>query len=236
MAMAEKAWAWHTVRGDGNGVAIMRDTLDRARRDMERLKAEHNATQAALIDLEKRIEDVSTYIRMAEFYADENAELAGRPRGGTSGAAVRMVIDHLRNVGHAVHTRQLLDMLKEGGVTIGGGNPVANLSGFLSRSEELTNSRSHGWALTEWGRVAPGAGPMAPWAVTVSAHHTTHRLDDGRMWVRRHSITRTDDLEPPPRDPPEPLHPESSNAKPPQADVTPDRQAASSDLDDDVSF
>jgi hypothetical protein len=77
---------------------------------------------------------------------------ASRTRAaGISATAVRMATEMIRERGESMHTRQILKALGERGVQIGGVNPVANLSGFLSRAPELQNSRAHGWSLREWG-------------------------------------------------------------------------------------
>lgn len=126
--------------------------IERAKADLSKMTTEISRLQMHLAMLQQRREKVSAYVEMAEFYETEDsvAETA-RPRGGTSGAAVRAAVEAIRTRRVAIHTRELLEMLTKQGLHIGGTNPVANLSGFLSRSDELRNSRANGWGLAEWG-------------------------------------------------------------------------------------
>ena len=157
----------------------MSDAVERAKRDLHRLRQEHAMTQASLQDLQARIDDVTIFLRMAEFYSDETAEMSGRARGGVSGAAVRATVDYIKQAGQPVHTRVLLDILKDRGIQIGGNNPVANLSGFLSRSDELINTRSSGWALAEWG--ADAADVARPGRVFVDGEMNAGRLAEANL-------------------------------------------------------
>jgi hypothetical protein len=68
----------------------------------------------------------------------------------------------LRKEGKPIHTRVLLSALAQQGISIRGSNPVANLSGFLSREKSrLRNSRMDGWSLREWDNP-PHSAPHTP--------------------------------------------------------------------------
>ena len=57
--------------------------------------------------------------------------------------------------GIRLHTSELLEVLKERGIEIGGEKPEANLSAYLSKSEDFENDRRFGWSLIN--KNAPGA-------------------------------------------------------------------------------
>ncbi len=129
----------------------MSEALDRAARDLEEVEAEIERAKAHLADLTQRCADIRTFMRMAALYeSGEGFAAINRQRGGVSGAAVRAVTTHLRETGKPAHTRDLIKLLATKNIIISGNNPLANLSGFLSRADELVNSRVNGWALTEW--------------------------------------------------------------------------------------
>ena len=153
--------------------------IERAKADLARIEADVERVRAQMASLGVRREKVRAYIEMAEFYESNDAEFeSARAKGGVSGAAVRASVEAIRERGKAIHTRELLEILGKQNIQIGGKEPVANLSGFLSRSDELRNSRAHGWGLAEWGSppddsmVAgqeelhssgpPSRGPIAP--------------------------------------------------------------------------
>lgn len=126
--------------------------VERAKSDLLRVTADIERARAQITTLTARREKISAYIEMAELYeSDESDEAIARVRGGVSGAAVRASVDAIRERGKPIHTRELLDLLSKQSIQIGGKEPVANLSGFLSRSDDLKNSRAHGWGLAEWG-------------------------------------------------------------------------------------
>ena len=123
---------------------------ERAQNDLRKVLLEISRLDAQIQTLRVRADKVRAYIEMAQIYeADVTAELP-KVRGGVSGAAVRAAVDAIRERGAPIHTRDLIDVLAAQGIQIGGSNPTANLSGFLSRSDELQNSRASGWGLSEW--------------------------------------------------------------------------------------
>ncbi len=195
----------------------MSDALERAKGDLLKLQAELARVTATTLDLQRRIVDVSTFIRMFDFYKEEGAEMA-RSRGGSSALAVQTVIEHLKSSGKAAHTRDLVEMLKQEGFAVGGKDPVANLSGFLSRSPDLMNSRSHGWALTTWGSAA-GDPDKAPQVAN-------------NVRVRRRPSLIAEQSEPSEE---EPEPPEWEPSEPPEPDEEPPETEPAED-DDDIPF
>ena len=214
----------------------MPSALERAKSDLLRLQTEYARAQAVVMDVSKRIEDVSTFIRMAEFYQDDAAEMAVQSRGGTSGAAVNMVIQFLNETGKSHHTRDLIELLKSKGVIIGGKDPVANLSGFLSRSDELRNVRPHGWVLASWdGHRAPAGNIDAPHPLSAGRPSTALFGPAPQASVVRHvqeprtarAVTDWGEQEPPEQEPPD-----EGPSEPPDEDT---RSYELPD-DDDVPF
>ena len=136
------------------GISLM-TPVDRAKADLAKMRADLGRLQVQMEMLSDRMRKVESYIEMASFYeTDEDAAEAARSRGGgISAIAVRLAVDMLKERGAPMHTREIIKELEAKGVVIGGSNPIANLSGFLSRSEELVNNRAIGWGLA--GRDLP---------------------------------------------------------------------------------
>jgi hypothetical protein len=138
-------------------------SVERAQSDLNRLQSEAHALRERLADIQQKITKVSAYLEMAKLYGDggviESVTSARASRAqpmGVSYRAVAMCVTAIREARKPLHTRELLEILRQQGLEIGGVNPIANLSGFLSRSSELRNSRTHGWSLKEW----PGDFPI----------------------------------------------------------------------------
>ncbi|WP_439549031.1 hypothetical protein [Falsiroseomonas sp.] len=149
-------------------------SVDRAKSDLNQLSGEADRLRKRLLAVDEEVAKLKAYIEMAQRYGEvgspRNVPLAvdaplpfNRPRkssGGIASRAVEATIQIIRHAGKAVATRELLDHLSDIGIVVGGTNPVANLSGFLSRSPALKNSRSRGWSLAEWpSDWAPGSEP-----------------------------------------------------------------------------
>ena len=144
--------------------------VDRAKADVSRMEAELSRLRAQIASLQSRVVKAQAYIEMAAVYeADDAPTDSTRARGGVSATAVRMAVEMIIERGAPMHTREILRELAARGVPIGGSTPVANLSGFLSRADELRNSRADGWGLAQWGtpvdeekdEEAHSAGPAA---------------------------------------------------------------------------
>jgi hypothetical protein len=72
------------------------------------------------------------------------------PQGGMSGRAINESIAVLRERGHPIRTNDLLKIIEDRGVRLGGAKPANALSGYLSRAPGLTADRTLGWSLEEW--------------------------------------------------------------------------------------
>lgn len=175
-AKAQFAWAiaWRLY------VSVDQTTpIERAKADLNKLNAEISRLHIQVKMTESRRDKVRAYIEMAEFYESEDAAVeSARPRGGVSGAAVRASAEAIRERKKHIHTRELLDILARQGIQVGGSNPAANLSGFLSRSDELKNSRSHGWGLAEWGDVPDEQPSTSVDQVRTRAGAVLQKLED----------------------------------------------------------
>src|SRR5438309_865891 len=103
--------------------------IDRAKADVTRLERDLARAQFQVQTLQSQILRVQTYIEMAEVYENEDRP-ASQPtnRGmGIAATSVRICIDAIRSRGERIHTRDLLKILHEQGVIIGGINPIGNL-------------------------------------------------------------------------------------------------------------
>ena len=104
--------------------------------------------------LETKQAKIEAYIEMTALYETEDGGAeAARARNGIAASAVRATVDMLSENKVRMHTRDILKALQDKGIVIGGSNPAGNLSGFLSRADELHNSRSAGWGLASWGEA-----------------------------------------------------------------------------------
>lgn len=140
----------------------------RAQEDLRRLRQEATDLETKLAEVKSKIEKLSIYIELSKVYGGQTylsppvnrspSPTGGRPKGGgISAAAVESAIAAITKAQSPLHTRKLLEILVAEGLEIGGVNPVANLSGFLSRSLALKNNRTHGWSLSAWPTpFAPG--------------------------------------------------------------------------------
>lgn len=139
--------------------------IERAKADLEKLENE-------IARIHERILKLRNYIEMAPLYdCDAPSGDTGRShRPGSSGAAVQASMDLILEKGQRIHTRALLDALLAKGIQIGGANPAQNLSGLLSRANELNNNRALGWGLAKWGDAAQGPVPE-PGANRDEAHN-----------------------------------------------------------------
>lgn len=141
-------------------------SLSKARTELTRVQREVSRLQELLNNAQALETKIMHYIEMVERFESGSGDPAGdkvahthsvgatdKPKPASSGVsydAVRATIRILREEGKPIRTVDLLPKLKMQGIEIGGNNPVANLSGFLSRSPELTANRSLGWHLSEW--------------------------------------------------------------------------------------
>ena len=136
------------------------EPVERAKADLRKLRADLLRAETQVVALNNRILKVEAYIEMVEVYESEVvAEEPGRTRFGVAAHTVRTAVQILAEAGRRMHTREVLEELGKRGVTVAGKDPAANLSGFLSRAEELHNNRAEGWGLRAWGN-APTVTPL----------------------------------------------------------------------------
>ncbi len=176
--LASCPWRVYTwPMGDGTGQAVT--PIERARSDIRRMRAELARAQAQVASLESRIAKTEAYVEMAAVYEVEDTQHEnGKPRsaGGAVALATQAAKEILRETGQSLPTRQILKRLEERGIQVGGRDPVANLSGFLSRDDDFTNSRATGWALSEWG------GDTAPAKAEPKSFSENVRSSGGASW------------------------------------------------------
>lgn len=148
-------------------------SVSRAEGDLARLDAEMQRLRARIAAMEEQAVKLRHYIEVArEYEGAQPVVVSGSGvaptltvrafayAGGITRTAVDTTIAILRERGQPMHTRPLLDELTRRGIVVGGSNPVANLSGFLSRaSDKLRNSRTYGWSLREWGEPGDDQPP-----------------------------------------------------------------------------
>ena len=128
-------------------------SIARAEAELTILKGEFERTRLRFAELQQRIAKIQNYIDVArEFESTEDALPDKRtriPQGGIGAQAIRLAIEMVRERGQPIPTRELVDMMKDRGLDVGGNNPITTLSSYLSRAPELSADRSRGWSLTE---------------------------------------------------------------------------------------
>lgn len=98
-----------------------------------------------------------------------------------SGAALAMTeqraVQLINEAGRAMHTRELLKKMEEGGLPVGGKNPIATLSARLSRAKKLYNTRIDGWAIREEVSEGDEAEGFTPAGEPSASHSTQHSAE-----------------------------------------------------------
>ena len=137
--------------------------------DLASLDAKVQHLRAHLAEAEEEASQLRTGLVLVRKYVKTRAEReADGPASTTAPASDRsngssktrratdMAIDLIRAKGQPIPTRDLLPQMEQRGLTIGGQNPVATLSGYLCRDRKrLVNGRKLGWKLVEWGDDTP---------------------------------------------------------------------------------
>jgi predicted secreted protein len=126
-----------------------------------------------LADIDEQARRLRTYVTIAREYAGARSEQGtvgpastAAPTSDTSNGktlscrVTDMAVDLIRAKGQPIHTRDLLPQMTQRSLTVGGRNPVANLSGYLCRDKtRLVSNRNLGWSLVEWGGDTPPNDP-----------------------------------------------------------------------------
>lgn len=81
-----------------------------------------------------------------------------------AGQVRALVIPYLKETGTRVQSSKILDFVQNRGVTLGGQNPLATLSSYLSGTPELDNVRGQGYGLREWSESQTETAPPAPYS------------------------------------------------------------------------
>lgn len=124
-------------------------SIDRARIDFQKAQQEVVRLKVILHHAEAHVVKLGHYIELAALYElTDDADPDSKPQSGSS--LVMGSIQIITERGVRQPTRLLVEELERRGYSIGGQNKVTNLSGTLSRSPELTASRTEGWGLKVW--------------------------------------------------------------------------------------
>lgn len=113
---------------------------------------ELKALKAQYAAIGNRIELLDEYVRIhRQLYGGETQSLlfpAPPEPTGNKGAAILTAVDRLLADGKRKSTRELLKLLANQGITVGGKDQVLSLSSYLSREKErYSSSRKEGWGL-----------------------------------------------------------------------------------------
>jgi hypothetical protein len=138
----------------GNAVAV--DIILRAKERRARLVAELARLDAFLAMAEDlaRDEDLS---RQTDRTAKGSRQMARRGAGADTVAAA---VEILRDCGHPLPTRELLPMIVNRGIEVGGKSPIATLSARLSGAKGVLQMSAGRWSLIEHSEaLGPEASP-----------------------------------------------------------------------------
>ncbi len=139
--------------------------------DLTRLDAENQRLRDQLAENEEEISQLRTYLVVERKYEKVRSKQETNGPAPTTVStsdtsngksktrrATDMAVDLIKAKGQPIHTRDLLPQMEQRGLTVGGRNPVATLSGYLCRDEKrLVNNRKLGWKLVEWGDDTPAS-------------------------------------------------------------------------------
>lgn len=154
-------------------------SVERAKLDLSRLTNEIDCLRSKLADLEAHATKIRIYLELAQVYSGASKrlgplvpnadQLVGKVAGstvvhrsasGVTAKATEFAVHFIGERGVPQPTQRLLYALEQAGIQIGGQNPIANLSGFLSRDGRLKNSRRHGWGLRSWPEWTAPTSPQ----------------------------------------------------------------------------
>lgn len=140
--------------------------IHKAKADLEAVRREISRLEMQLRAAKDRETKIAHYIEMAALYDSEGTDASDAGHngthldivadtrrtilGGVSGEALSICLIHLRETGKPARTRDLLDIVEQKGIQLGGRNPAANLSSLLSRETTVYSDRIRGWCLREW--------------------------------------------------------------------------------------
>lgn len=180
-------------------------SIERALADLAQLDAEAQRVRNRLTEIDEQAGRLRIYVAVARDYEGVGSRQSSAISSATTASAsdsrtlsrrtADLAVDLIRAKGQPIHTRDLLAQMAQLGLIVRGQNPVANLSGFLSRDKaHLVNNRTLGWRLVEWGgdsppndlsqgedatseRAAPTASEPAPNLETSERSKTTGEAD-----------------------------------------------------------
>jgi hypothetical protein len=161
-------------------------SVSRAEADLARVRSEIHRLRVQLDAAILREQKLANYVEMARVYETDELETTGQPKPQTGSALVHACIEIIKSSGRRQHTRFLVAELAKKGLNVGGANPVTNLSGALSRSEDLISNRLEGWGLKDWPN---GTGPNEAGLVDYNEHHALQPMQHIESNADSHSTT-----------------------------------------------
>ncbi len=152
-------------------------SVARAELDLTRVRAEIQRLRAQLEAALLREQKLANYVEMARLYEGDEPDVVSQARANSGSMLVSACVEIIRLSGRRQHTRRLVAELAKRGLHVGGVNPVTNLSGALSRSEDLVANRLEGWGLKDWQN---GSGPNEGLAEPGNCDDSQQLTLDGR--------------------------------------------------------
>jgi hypothetical protein len=141
------------------------DLLEMARREADRLRAElaQNEIFQKLQIVQRMIEGYEAFesgvSRPKPLLVVRRAPVAARPQSKLA-QVEDLVLAHTMGTGKRATSGQLLAIMNEAGVMMGGKVPSKTLSSMLSNSTRLNNVQGYGYGPKEWGDNPSGMPPI----------------------------------------------------------------------------
>lgn len=135
-----------------------------AESQLAQVTAELEKVEAVAHHLRSRKHDLEIYLRVAQELEAGNADSAHAklprvdaprqprtsPRDGKGDRVRAAAIDAIKQSGRAMTARELVQVLSQQGIVLGGGDPkkdTSDLSAKLAKAPELAGKRGSGWSL-----------------------------------------------------------------------------------------
>ena len=151
-------------------MAITDDIVARASADLQRALSSAEQSRAALAVAEAEVVELKGFLRRFERYAPMLA-LGGKPvsinehvennrrnelaLGSRGRELVDTAIEAIKSAGRPMKIGELLDVVLEAGMKLGGSDQKSNLAGYLSRDPRVHSlGRSIGWDLVKDEKAA----------------------------------------------------------------------------------
>ncbi len=131
----------------------MRNIVDEARSEIQRLEAQIQALQERQSRALRLVAAYAEYAgeavpaEIAPFAAARLLKPVVEPRADSAQGRIKLLVRQILRQTPRKHTRELLPLVKQHGIRISAKDKLTALSTILSRDAAFVSSRTHGWSL-----------------------------------------------------------------------------------------